>query len=259
MSKNRNSELAARRHARIAEILRRDRTAHVNELCATLAVSPATVRRDLLSMEQRGRLHRVHGGAVCVEGRLEEPLFDDKAALAEREKRRIARAALEFVRPTDSVFLDGGSTVLALARLLSEMPEVTVLTNSLRVAALFSGNGPRTIVVGGELRRRSQTFVGPLTEPLLRQLHVDIAFLGTMGLSAKEGMTTTDPREAQTKSLVMTLAQRVVLLVDGTKVGKVSFVRFGSFADLDTLITDAGADRRILNRLRRAGIAVVAV
>jgi DeoR/GlpR family transcriptional regulator of sugar metabolism len=228
----------------------------VNELCEMLGVSAATVRRDLGDMERRGLLHRVHGGAVSAERLLEEPMFDDKTALAAAEKQRIAEAARTFVGATDTLFLDGGSTVLALARMLADMPGPTLVTNSLRVVSAFSGGGPRLIVVGGELRRRSQTFVGPLTQPMIEKLHVDTAFIGTIGLSVTGGMTTTDPREAGTKELVIAHARRVILLADSSKIGKVSFVRFGDLRRVDTIVTDAGADPKAVRAFRRVGIEV---
>ena len=110
-------ELAPKRLERLREILRIDHVVSVEELSARLAVSSATVRRDLEQLESLGEVRRVHGGAVGTESRLEEPLFDDKTSLAAREKQRIAQAALKFIQPNDTIFLDGGSTVLELARL----------------------------------------------------------------------------------------------------------------------------------------------
>ena len=157
------------------------------------------MRRDLDQLERSGAIRRVHGGAVSVESRLEEPVFDDKTSLAAREKRRIAEAALTFVEPGDTIYLDGGSTVLELARLLRERTNLTVVTNSLHAALELAGRGPRLIVIGGELRRLSQTMVGPLTRLVLHELHLDKAFMGTIGFTLNEGLTTTDPSEAYTK------------------------------------------------------------
>lgn len=259
MSNNRHKDLAARRKEKIARILRQRRIVHVEEFCGKLAVSAATVRRDLADMERQGLLRRVHGGAMAAERRLAEPVFEDKEGIAAGEKKRIAAAAAELVNPSDTVFLDGGSTVLALARRLVDMAGITVVTNSLRVAGTLSGTGPRMILAGGELRRLSQTFVGPLTGPLIEQLHVDTAFIGTLGLSVSEGMTTTDPREAHTKSLVMAHARQVVLLADSSKIGKVSFVKFGALQDVDVLITDRGASRQDSRALRQLVSRVVTV
>lgn len=249
--------LAPERLDRLREIVRDHRVVRVDELCQRLRVSPATARRDLRELEGRGELRRVHGGAVSLAGRLEEPLFDDKASIAPREKHRIALAALRLVRPDDTVFLDGGSTVLELARLLGGRPALTVVTNSLRAAGELAGRGPRLIVVGGELRRLSQTLVGPLSRLTLSELHVDRAFMGTIGLSLREGLTTTDAGEAYTKALVMEQAGEVVLLADHTKVGKVSFARSGSLERVRTLVTDREVDRAFARELEKRGIRVI--
>ena len=257
MSSTNGKGLAEERLARIGEIVGRLRIVSVGDLCDQLGASPATIRRDLVALERRGILRRVHGGAVDVEGRLEEPVFDDKAAAAAREKQRIAKAALKLVKPNDSIFLDGGSTVLALARLLGAMNGLTAVTNSLGVMNLFAGSGPRTILVGGEYRRLSQTFVGSLADPVMDQLHVDTAFMGTIGLCSEKGMTTTDAREAHTKERVMAQARQVVLLADSSKIGKVSFMGFGSLADVDLLITDRKAAPKDIRQFRKQKIKVI--
>lgn len=259
MSNGESAELAAQRFDNIRRILKLRGVVRVEDLCVELGVSAATVRRDLAELDSRGHIRRVHGGAVCVEGRLEEPVFDDKAEIATKEKQTIADAALRFIEPGDSVFLDGGSTVLCLARLLSDMNSITVVTNSLRVAGMFSGSGPRTILVGGELRRLSQTFVGALAGPIIDKLCVDKAFMGTIGVSLAEGMTTTDPREGYTKELIISRATKVLLLADSGKIGKVSFVKFGKLKDVDVLITDAKAGRKEVSGFKKNGIKVVLV
>ncbi len=250
-------DLAPERLEKIAQLLRERHVVRVQELCQSMGVSPATARRDLTEMEDRGLIRKVHGGAVSATPRMAEPLFDDKAAVRSEEKQRIAKAALKLIGANDTLFLDGGSTILALATQLASMNQLTVVTNSLRVASALSGSGPRVIVIGGELRALSQTFVGPLTGLLIEKLHVDTAFVGTIGLDLEKGLTTTDPREAYTKQQVIQSAQRVVLLADSSKIGAVSFVGFGAVADVDTLITDSEAAKRDLQTIRKENVTVI--
>lgn len=254
-----HKDLAPARQARLRDLVRQTGSARVDDMCRELKISPATVRRDLEELEARGQLRRVHGGAVSVESRLEEPLFDDKTALAAREKRSIAEKAASLIKSGDTVYLDGGSTVLELARLLVERSDITVVTNSLRAAIELSGKGPRLILLGGELRRLSQTMVGPLTASLLEQLHFNLAFMGTMGLTDKKGLTTSDPAEAFTKRLAMQRAQRVVLLTDSGKVGQVAFAQAGRLSDIHLLITDQHLKPELARELRRKGPDVITV
>lgn len=250
-------ELATSRLDRLRSILRETRVVRVDELCTQLGVSPATVRRDLQELEKQGDVRRVHGGAVSEQSQLEEPGFEDKAEVAAEEKRLIAQAALKFMEPTDTVYLDGGSTILELARLLRDRTRMTVVTNSLRAALELAGGGPRLILIGGELRRLSQTLVGPLTRAVLGELRLDKAFMGTLGLTLEDGPTTTEPAEAFTKELVMHHAREVYLLAHHGKIGKTSFVRCGGWANVRTLITDRGVNRGFARALARQGIHVV--
>ena len=258
--KTANKDLAPERHERLREIIRQNGVARVDLLCEQLQVSPATVRRDLEELEAQGKIRRVHGGAVYLEnGKPVEPLFDDKAVLAAEQKMRIAAKAASLVESGDTIYLDGGSTILELARRLTDRSDITVVTNSLRAALELSGRGPDLVLVGGNLRRRSQTLVGSMTRHTLEHVHVDKAFMGTIGISAAEGMTTTADEEAFTKELVMRHAAKVILLADSTKAGKVSFAQAGKLSDVDLLITDEAFNPELLEKLKGAGIESVLV
>jgi DeoR family fructose operon transcriptional repressor len=252
------NDLAARRRQRLVLLVESRGAARLEELSTALGVSQATVRRDLNAVSAAGRLRRVHGGAVATDQRIDEPHFDVKAGTAAAAKARIAAAAVQLLAPGDTVYLDSGSTVLAVARLLHGWTQLTVVTNSLPVATELVGRGPRVIVVGGELRPTSRAIVGPLTRHLLDDLHVDRALMGTFALSLDDGLTTTDPSEAFTKQLVLTRAREVILLADSTKMGTSSFVRAGRLADVDVIVTDSGIDARTARTLTRRGVRVIA-
>jgi len=247
-----HGDLAPQRQERLREFIRGRGVVRVDEIISELGVSPATARRDLDALEQTGRIKRVHGGAMSIETRLDEPLFDAKTSLHAKEKQRIAKAAAEMIHAGETVFLDGGSTVLELARLLVDRQDITVVTNSLRAAIELSGRGPQLVIVGGELRRRSQTVVGAFTRLLLEQVHITKAFMGTMGLSLDEGITTSDPSEAYTKELVAAKADKVILLTDSSKIGKSSFAKAGRLDDVDMVITDSAVEAKLERELRKA-------
>jgi DeoR/GlpR family transcriptional regulator of sugar metabolism len=249
--------LAAERLENIRNILKSHGIVRVDDLCDELGVSPATIRRDLAELDLRGQLRRVHGGAVSIAGNLDEPMFDAKAAIAAREKQKIAESAISLIKPKDSIFLDAGTTILSLAKLLTNMTQLTVVTNSLRVANSLSGKGPRMLFVGGEFRRLSQSFVGPLTSPIIDQLSVDTAFMGTTGFCVEKGLTTTDPGEAHTKRLIMAHARQIVLLVDSSKINQVSFAKFGMPSDVDIIITDKDIHKNDLDSLSQLNIRVI--
>ena len=250
-------DLAARRRQRLILLVESRGVARLEELSGALGVSQATVRRDLNAIAASGRLRRVHGGAVAADQRPDEPHFDVKAAAATAEKQRIAARAVELLSADDTIYLDSGSTVLAVARLLHGWSRLTVVTNSLPVATELVGRGPRLIMVGGELRATSRAIVGPVTRHLLDDLHLDRALMGTFALSLEDGLTTTDPSEAYTKELVVARAREVILLADSTKMGGRSFVRAGRLEDVDILVTDVGIDARTARSLTRRGVRVI--
>jgi len=251
-------DLAARRRQRLVALVEARGSARLEELSSALGVSQATVRRDLSAISASGRLRRVHGGVVALDQRLDEPQFEAKAGTAAPEKDRIAATAVRLLSPTDTVYLDSGSTVLAVARLLHGWDRLTVVTNSLPVAMELAGRGPRVIVVGGELRSTSRAIVGPLTRHLLEELRVDRALMGSYAVSLDDGLSTTDPSEAYTKRLVLTRAGEVLLLADSSKLGTQSFVAAGQMRDLDVLITDRGIDERTARAFARRGVRVIA-
>ena len=250
-------DLAATRRERLGAIVDARRSVRLDDLSSALGVSAATVRRDLNELAAGGRLRRVHGGAVAVASRLDEPLFDVKAMASAAQKSRIAARAVELLAPDDTVYLDSGSTVLAAARLLHGWDRLTVVTNSLPVANELLGRGPRLILVGGELRERSQAVVGPLTRRLLDDLNMDRALIGTFAFSLDDGMTTTDPGEAYTKELVLGHAREVILLADAGKYGTRSLVHAGRLEAVDVLVTDDSIDERAARSLSRLGIKVI--
>lgn len=248
--------LAPQRREQIRKVVKQGGIARVEDLRKNLKVSVATIRRDLEILEEEGKVRRVHGGAVSMESRLEESVFDDKTSLASKEKIRIAEEAYSMIGTEESIFLDGGSTTLFLARMLTGRNDLTVVTNSLRAASELAEKGPRVILTGGELRRLSQTMVGPLSSAVLNQVRVDKAFMGTMGYCLMNGLTTTDPNEAFVKSLVAEHARQVILLADSSKAEKVSFARFSEWKQIDLLISDDGLTEVLAKSLRKLGLVV---
>lgn len=248
--------LTAEREEKILALLRQATALSVPEIARDLGVSEATIRRDLQAMHERRLLQRVHGGATLRNPMRTEPLFADKESQHSEAKQRIAARALRLVEDHDILYLDGGSTCLMLARGLESKCELTVVTNSLMAAAALMASPHRLILVGGEFRALSRTLVGPLTASVIGSLHIDKAFMGTIGFTVAEGLTTTDPNEAFTKNQVMQRAGQVVLLADHSKLGVPSFARSGKVEDVDVLVTDQ-IDARLRRTLEQRGVEVI--
>jgi DeoR family fructose operon transcriptional repressor len=201
---------------RQAVILERARSlgrVDVAELAADFDVTPETVRRDLSALERHGFLRRVHGGAIPVERLGFEPELQTRDATMATEKDRIARAALAELPAEGAILLDAGTTTARLADLLPIDRELTVVTNALPIGMTLSARPNLTVLtVGGRIRGRTQAMVDQWALRVLSETFVDVAFLGTNGVSVQRGLTTPDVAEAATKRAMMRAARRVVVL-----------------------------------------------
>ncbi|MEW1660880.1 DeoR/GlpR family DNA-binding transcription regulator [Streptomyces sp. NPDC093707] len=247
--------LAEQRRALILDEVRRRGGVRVNELTRRLSVSDMTVRRDLDALARQGMIEKVHGGALPVsEPSAHEPGFEAKSALELSAKAEIAKAAAELAVPGSAIALAGGTTAYALAQRLLEVPQLTVVTNSVRVADVFydaqraaasGGEGPQpteaaTVVLTGGMRTPSDTLVGPVADAAIRSLHFDLLFLGVHGISVEAGLSTPNLAEAETNRLFVRSARRVVVLADHTKWGTIGLSSFAALDEVDVLVTDAG-------------------
>ncbi len=231
--------------------------ATVAELCARFDVSPATMRGDLRDLEREGLLVRTHGGAT-VKGKARFELdAREKGGQHAAEKRAVARRALEQSEDGDTIRLDTGSTTYELAALLDARKDITVVTNDLVIAQLLEDHPSATIhLVGGVVRKRFHCTVGPRAERFLDGLTVDKAFMAANSFSVESGATTPDLGHAEIKRQMMSIATRIHLLVDSSKLGRSSFAQFAPADAIDCLIVDAigAAEARALEEL---GVEVV--
>ncbi|MEU9321311.1 DeoR/GlpR family DNA-binding transcription regulator [Streptomyces sp. NPDC048295] len=251
MSENQNL-LAEQRRALILDEVRRRGGVRVNELTRKLNVSDMTVRRDLDALARQGVIEKVHGGAVpVVEASTHEPGFEAKSALELTAKEDIARAAAAMAVPGSAIALSGGTTTYALAQQLLDVPDLTVVTNSVRVADVFhaaqrpggaSGARPgaATVVLTGGVRTPSDSLVGPVADQAIASLHFDVLFLGVHGISVEAGLSTPNLAEAETNRRFVQSARRVVVVADHTKWGTVGLSSFATLEQVDTFVTDAG-------------------
>lgn len=216
--------LAEERFAMILELLAHQRTATVQELCEALDASESTIRRDLTVLDRQGRLNKVHGGATLTERRVlaDEPTMADKEMQAVEEKRAIARAAAALITGEDFIYLDAGSTTLALARALDGPAlKAAYMTNGIAHARLLVQKGCRTYMPGGLIRPVTEAITGAGALTVLRQFNFTKAFLGANGVSLNEGFTTPDPEEAAIKAAAVHRARESWFLLDDSKFGKV--------------------------------------
>lgn len=249
---------APERHQQILARARAEGRVDVTALADELDVTPETIRRDLTALERHGLVRRVHGGAIPVERLGFEPGIADREGLLAGEKERIAKAALDELPDGGAVIFDAGTTTVRLAELLPTDRELTVVTHALPVATVLATRPGITLhLVGGTVRGRTLAAVGTWAVRALADIHADVAFVGTNGLSVEHGLTTPDLAEATVKRALVTNARRTVVLADHTKLGRVDFAHVVPLSAVDTLVTDTGAEPELVDEIEAAGTRVV--
>ncbi|MEF2244187.1 MULTISPECIES: DeoR/GlpR family DNA-binding transcription regulator [unclassified Paenibacillus] len=248
--------LAPERRNRIIQILNENRQLLVKDVSIELGVSEGTLRNDLKILEEDGLLERTHGGAVLPKQHIPEYTFQSRIMANQEEKRMIGKAAAQFVQNGQCIILDASSTSLELARHLVQYDYLTVITNGLATAQeLVSNPHISVIVVGGVLRPGSSSLEGMLGKGLLSQIHADIFFTSAHGFTTTAGLADFSIYEAELKKLMVSNVSKVVALLDHTKLNRRSITSFADMSQIDTLITDPGADPEFLKTL--TGIEVI--
>lgn len=228
----------------------------VDVLSERLGVSASTVRRDLATLQREGRLARTYGGAL-VRDVFHERSFTESERLNLEEKSAIAAAAVALVPAEGTVFVDAGTTCLALARLLADRGPLTVVTRGLEAALALSRNAAIDVVmVGGQVQPRSHGVVGPLSAMALERHHFDVAFLGADAVDPVRGLGEPTVDETWIKERAAAVADQVVLLADASKLGEraPAWVRMGTAW---TVVMDRAAPDEAVARLREHGVRVL--
>lgn len=250
----------SRQHA-ILDAVRRHGRVTVTALAGEHGVTVETIRRDLASLDRAGDLRRIHGGAVPIASQPDpETGVGERSRSRAAAKSRIAAAALPALGlgEGDTLLLDAGTTTGALAALLPQDLRLTVLTDSVLIAAeLAPRPGIAVRVTGGVVRGLTQAAVGPEALALLATVRVDVAVTGANGLSAEHGLSTPDPDEAAVKRAMIGASRRAVALLDATKVGQEHLVSFADVDDIDLIVTDGPLPAALLARLHDSGTEVL--
>ncbi len=248
------------RQSQILEMARARGRVEVKPLADELGVASETIRRDLKALAGSGVLKRVHGGAVAVESAGFETGLDRRSTEDLAEKRRIAAAAVGLLHGAETVYLDEGFSPRLIAEHLSTREHLTVVTASLLVAnVLAESHGVTVLLVGGRLRGRTLATVDSWALRTLGELVIDVAFLGTNGITVEHGLTTPDPAVAAVKHAAVAASRRSVLVAAHSKFGLTSFCRFAEVADFETIVTDTELPSAEAHRYEALGPRVLRV
>jgi DeoR family transcriptional regulator, fructose operon transcriptional repressor len=247
------------RHAKIVEYVEHRRTAAVGELCEHFGVSGATMRNDLRALENAGLIARTHGGAMRKSKTGLELDSFAKEVHNREAKEAIAQAALPLIEDGDTIVLDTGTTVLALARLLGAREGLTAVTNDLSTALVLEELPDITIIfMGGIVRKRFHCTVahGEPGDSDSQALTVDKAFMGTNSLSVEHGASTPDLATAHAKRGMIAMASSVIVLCDSSKFERTSLAQFATLDQIDVLVTETSSGG-FLDQLIGLGVEVL--
>jgi len=231
----------------------------VAQLSERFDVSEVTIRQDLQALHDQGFLLRTRGGAVSS-NKMPEMSFDMRMQQNAAMKSRFGKYAAELVNDGDTIFLDASTTSHAMIPHLKKFSELTVATNSLKVALAFL-DAPQIQVTlpGGHLRRESISLVGLTNDSPLPPINIQFGFFGARGLTLEEGLTDVNINEVAMKRRIIESCRQVIALVDSQKWGKVAAYTFARLPQIDRIITDLNAPKDLIKRFRDNQIEVTLI
>ncbi|SDJ77589.1 DeoR/GlpR family DNA-binding transcription regulator [Sediminibacillus albus] len=248
--------LSIERYQRILAELEQQKIVKVSDLSGILNVTEKTIRIDLETLEKRGLLTRIHGGAVLVESEERLLPIQERQSGHSQVKKAIAEQAMTLVRPRETILMDGGSTTVEIAKLLGDM-EVTVITNDLNIAHILQDKEKiQLLVPGGTRIPNSTSLMGAQATELLKKLHVNRVFFGATGISVDQGLTVFTSLHADWKKQIVECAEQVTLVADSSKFGKVALIQFAAIDQVNEIITDNRLDEQIKQQLEKRNIQV---
>jgi DeoR/GlpR family transcriptional regulator of sugar metabolism len=246
--------LAAKRRELVLEAVKSNHAERVSDLAQRFAVSEMTIRRDLQTLAEEGKLVRVRGGAVV--GDANRPFAEVEAEHFDA-KSRIGAVAAQLVEDGETILIDIGTTPLQLARHLAGR-QATVMTNNLAVfEKLVDEPAIDLILLGGQLHREYRALSGFLVEEALAQLSADRAFISAVGLRRDLSVVDDAVGEMRIKRAMIAAAGNVVLLLDSSKFGSEGGARICEANRIDVLVTDKDAPEDMVRQLERRGVRVL--
>lgn len=238
--------LSIERYNLILELIKKRKNIKLNEIIDELKVSEATARRDLNFLEEKGKIRRVHGGAVLVEDK--EDNIDYKKLVYSEEKNKIGKKAASYIKNGDTIFLDAGSTTECVIKYLSDKEDIKVVTNGFTHIQELIKMGIETYLLGGKIKMKTGAVVGATAVFSLRNYNFDISFIGANGVD-ENGYSTPDPEEVIVKNEAVKRGKKVYFLCDHSKFMEKSFINFASLDDGE-IITDGDLPKEIADKIK---------
>jgi DeoR family transcriptional regulator, ulaG and ulaABCDEF operon transcriptional repressor len=248
------------RWQKILTMVRERRVVRVTVLMEELNASSATLRRDLVKLEEMGQLKRVHGGAEAIEAAQQSHLSTSPFGLSQtlnaERKRAVARVAAQMCSDGDSIVINAGSTTWFMAEFLRER-RMQILTNSVPIAnELIATSNNRIVLPGGEVYREQGIILSPFDEDAIQHFTASKMFMSCFAIS-QMGIIEGDPLIARAEAKLLTRAEQLVVIADSSKFEQRGSMAVCQLSRVSTLITDSGAPPAALDVVRAAGVDVI--
>ncbi|TDQ59372.1 DeoR family transcriptional regulator [Mesocricetibacter intestinalis] len=243
------------RHKKLLALLAQKEILSVAELIEYLQVSPATVRRDITKLNEQGKLHRIRNGVESLHHMQRDPLTQHIVQIPHaEEKQRIAQAAAALCENSESVILTCGTTIMTLGAALRRKP-IQIITNYLPLAnRLIESNHDNVVIMGGQYNKNQEITFSINASP--EYFAANIMFTSGKGLT-ENGLYKTDMLIASYEQQIAQRAEKLVVLLDSSKLGNAVGLLFTRLEQIDLLITGKEADPVLIEKLRGKGLEII--
>ena len=219
-----------------------------------------TIRRDLLKLDEKGKLKKTYGGAIKTNFINSEIPYNSKMKSNDKEKNEISKRALDFIKGNETLLLDAGTTNFALAKRLRNFKKLTIVTTDLKIAVELSENTDNQIIIlGGKIQNKVMATVGQYVTEFLSNFRVDLSFIGTSAIDREYNLTTPTIDKVFIKRSMINNSKISFLLSDSSKFGKRSLNKICNISEFDYFITDDKWDKRQIKELKEIARELVVV
>lgn len=241
------------RQLRLQQLFSAEEFLNLSDLCRKLEASRSSLRRDLIEMEGRGILRRVHGGAISLHSRDDSLDFRKLSSSHHEEKVRIGQMAATLIENGQTVILGGGSTTVEVARQILDRP-IQIITNSLVVAQVFwDCKQVEVTLTGGYMYPRLGIQLGPICERMLQGVAADVLVMGVRGIT-KLGLSDSNSLVVGSIRKMIEVARKVIIVADHSKFGRDSMLHVADLKDLDTVVSDEGLALEFQQMIEDSGV-----
>ena len=245
------------RQQQILDLIKENGSCTVQNLSNMFNVSEPTIRTDLRIIEKEGYITRQHGGAFINSNVVQSLSLSMEDRGHNPEKKRIAQKAKELVDEGDSIIIDSGTTTTAFANELLSFSNLDILTNSINIGFQLSTTANHVIIIGGEIKNPTRSLTGTFGISMLEGVYVDYLFLATGGIDVEKGLSLPSFTDIELKKAMIESANKVVLLADSSKIGKVKFASLCGLDQIDILITDKNIKPQDKEAIENMGVTVI--